>query len=72
MTDIHGQTALHLASRGGHVAIIRLLIGRGADVNVRSAAGLMALHHAAENGQDGAVWLLLESGADVNAKVSED
>lgn len=32
-----GQTALHLAARGGHLETVGLLIGAGADVNARDA-----------------------------------
>ncbi|MEE9451982.1 MAG: ankyrin repeat domain-containing protein [Gammaproteobacteria bacterium] len=36
------QTALHLSARGGHEAIVRLLVAADADVHIRSDTGLTA------------------------------
>ena len=36
--DTEGSTALHLASRGGHLAVVRELLDHGADVNSRASA----------------------------------
>jgi ankyrin repeat protein len=39
-----GETALHLASHGGHLATIQVLVKHGADINTSDAAGNTALH----------------------------
>ena len=74
------MTALFLAARGGHEAVVRLLLEKGADVNAKAYLGRTALHvvaegedvyrtHVVAEGEAEAVMqLLLEKGADVNAK----
>lgn len=51
LTDLVGQTALHLAAGGGHVGTVRLLLEKGAavSVNVRDHKGRTALHWANMN-----------------------
>ena len=39
MQEVHGETALHTASRCGHVNVITVLVERGADVNSLSKVG---------------------------------
>ncbi|MFH1920948.1 MAG: ankyrin repeat domain-containing protein [Planctomycetota bacterium] len=56
------------AAQGGHVELLRLLLDRGANVNVRSKSGDTALHTAALQGGIEALRLLLKEGADPNAK----
>ncbi len=48
--------------------MIRLLLAKGADVNVKDNAGETPLHSAAMNGSVDVTTLLLANGADVNAK----
>jgi ankyrin repeat protein len=50
-----------------HVAIMRLLINRGADVNAVNNRGQTPLHWAATYGYTDTVRLLLEKDADINA-----
>jgi ankyrin repeat protein len=71
---------LHYSARRGDVAIARLLIERGADVNARNVfdndpheqgdgrgeLGQTALHLAARHGHIELARLLLDSGANVN------
>ena len=70
-----GFTALALAAHFGHAATTRLLIDRGADVNVVSghAIGVTTLHaalfgSAMFGGKAETAKLLLDNGADVNAR----
>jgi ankyrin repeat protein len=68
--DGDGMTALHWAVVGGHIALARLLLDRGADISAADAQGRTALHHAAYGGDAAAVALLLERGADATARES--
>jgi ankyrin repeat protein len=78
--DHFGWTALHVASRYGHIEIVRQLIAAGADVNAANKYGERPLHRALyvydkDLGQppvpvetrESVVKLLIEAGADVNA-----
>ena len=67
-----GWTALHRAARNGHVAVTRLLLEHGADVNAsaRDSNGWSSLHGVARNGNYLVLPILLEFGADVKAKDS--
>ncbi len=60
------RRALNYAAIGNHVAAARLLIKRGATVNLANRTGFTPLHHAAEAGALDALALLLESGADAS------
>jgi ankyrin repeat protein len=66
--DKNEQTALHWAAEGGHEAVVRLLVDRGADVNVKDKLGLTALYWAAKGGHEAVVRLLVDRRADVNLK----
>lgn len=45
-----GSTTLHLASEGGHAAIVKLLLSAGAKASDENAMGETALHLAAKHG----------------------
>jgi ankyrin repeat protein len=62
-----GMTALMSASGAGHIDIAKLLIDKGADVNVKSNDGWTALIDASVNGHVNVVKLLIDKGVDVNA-----
>jgi ankyrin repeat protein len=65
--DSHGSTALHAAAAHGHLAVVELLVRRGADPNVRDAGdNATPLHCAAGAGHAGVVRALLDAGADVH------
>jgi len=60
--DQKGQTALHYAAKAGQIAVAKLLIAHGADVNAGEGAPLQeAAYHSKEM-----VELLLAKGADIN------
>lgn len=61
------------ANRDGEtaLALVRVLVERGAEVNVQQEGGWTPLHQAAHHGQEELVTLLLEKGAD-RAALSAD
>ncbi|XP_064639075.1 ankyrin repeat domain-containing protein 39-like [Lineus longissimus] len=62
--DNSGYTALHYASRGGHLEICRLLLDSSASVNAQTkSGGITSLHRAAYCGHIEVVSLLLQKGA---------
>ena len=70
---IGSQSPILVATRKGHIDIVKLLIENGADVNAKSSdsltwsQGWTALISASENGDFNIAKLLIENGADVNA-----
>ncbi|WP_353275787.1 ankyrin repeat domain-containing protein [Wolbachia endosymbiont (group A) of Pipizella viduata] len=60
-----GNTVLHLAA---YLSDIKLLIRKGAKVNIENNSGETPLHLAAFYGKVENVKVLLEEGADVNAR----
>jgi ankyrin repeat protein len=66
---IKKATALHLAVLRNQHAAVRLLIDRGADLNVRDFPDNAApLHFASMHGDLQTIRLLVEAGADINGK----
>ncbi|KAK3278958.1 hypothetical protein CYMTET_13133, partial [Cymbomonas tetramitiformis] len=63
----HGEVALHIAARGGHARVVRLLVHMGAEVNAISTTRATALHYAARAGHVEAIRSLLGCGANVAA-----
>ena len=61
-----GVSALYWAARNGHCHTVRLLLDRGADVNIADEYGETALHWAAIHGHLDIVKMLIEHGADIN------
>ena len=64
-------SALKTAAGRGNQDVVRLLIGYGADVNMRDEFGVSALIAASLNGNETVVQLLLQNGAEVNMQDRE-
>jgi len=62
------MTALHGASAGSTIEMVKLLIENGADIHKRGVNNFTALHFATLGGNVEIVQCLLDNGADVNAK----
>jgi len=61
-------SALHLATKGGHVDVVAALLVAGADANAANERGRRPLHWAATLGNADASAVLVKSGADANAR----
>ena len=59
-----GRTSLHLATETNQHDMVKLLLNKGAGVNLQSYSGSTALHLASGRGLQDIVALLLNSGAD--------
>jgi hypothetical protein len=66
--DVLGWTCLHTATHHGHLAICRLLIDKGAQLEAKNSDGKTPLHLAAYRGHVQIVRLLCDRGADVEAR----
>ena len=70
--NLTNARALHVATEEGNVAIMKILLDRGADINARKKTGRTVLHCAvrlAENqGNLEPLILLLERSADINTE----
>ncbi|KAI9037068.1 NACHT nucleoside triphosphatase [Aspergillus affinis] len=64
--DERGNTALHYAARCGHSDIGRMLIGKGADLNVTNNNQSTALTAAVAHGQRLFIEFLLHEGANID------
>jgi ankyrin repeat protein len=59
--SVKKETALHKASKKGHLRLVKLLVGRNADLYVRSTDGYTALHYAIANGHTALVrWFIVD------------
>ncbi len=58
------RSALHEAAGNGHIEIVKLLLEKGADVNIRENCGATPLHRAAHGGHTKVMKILLQNGAD--------
>lgn len=59
---------LTFASASGEVEIVKLLLDRGADINIRDLEGVTPLIFAAAMGSLECVKILIQRGADINAQ----
>ncbi|KAJ7434165.1 ankyrin repeat-containing domain protein [Mycena latifolia] len=62
------RTTLISASEGGHIAVVKMLLQHGVDVDAFDRAGDTALTKASLGGHDTMVKLLFEHGADAEAR----
>eukprot|EP01043_Picozoa_sp_COSAG02_P000580 COSAG02_NODE_10_length_59045_cov_19.973365_29_plen_329_part_00 len=81
--SLAGETALHLASRWGHLEVVNLLLsnvnGQVADVdqpsvsNINKGVGMAetALHYAAKSGQTTVTRALLDAGAFIDSTTTQ-
>jgi ankyrin repeat protein len=72
MTAPGDGSPLIVAAREGHLDVVRLLLDRGANPNVRSIGDGNALIMAAAEGHPDVVNLLLDRGANINDVVPGD
>mmetsp|Transcript_5480 Transcript_5480/g.8080 ORF Transcript_5480/g.8080 Transcript_5480/m.8080 type:complete len:883 (-) Transcript_5480:608-3256(-) len=61
--DYDGRTSIHLAAANGRIECCRLLLDRGAAVNVQDRFGRTPLHEAVLGGHDQVISLLVSNGA---------
>ncbi|KAJ3534758.1 hypothetical protein NM208_g7414 [Fusarium decemcellulare] len=64
----NGRSPLHLASSNGHDAIVKTLVGNGADIGAEDDANQTPLHFAAANGHEDVVEVLVERGARIDVR----
>jgi hypothetical protein len=64
----HEETALHLAAKGDHTGVVRLLLQYGADVDARSNSGKTPLFYAIAQGEVEVVKVLLANGANTQGQ----
>ena len=60
----NGDTQLHRAAWYGKAEMVKLLLERGADIDMKNKYGDTPIHQAAENGRTDIVKVLLSAGAD--------
>ena len=65
------MAALHAASAGGHLDIMKLLLDYDADIDLTDQENMTPLHYAVISGGKEAVSLLLKNGADTSIKTKE-
>ena len=68
--DIHGKTALHMASIWD-LDTVKHLLKCGADPNIQDDEGMTALHYTEENAADAIAEWLIKNGADPYIKNKE-
>lgn len=66
-----GWTALMLAAYGGHDDIVKILVAKPSNVNLKNNEGRTALAVASDRGHADVVRTLLANGADVNERDNE-
>lgn len=61
--QVDGTTPLHIAAEAGHIALVKLLITKGANVDARTKDGETALRLAQDEGHKEIVEFLRKHGA---------
>ncbi|MBA8667897.1 ankyrin repeat domain-containing protein [Holosporaceae bacterium 'Namur'] len=71
--DYHGNTPLHTAADSGYTEIVKLLLAKGADVNLTNREGKTPLYESISTPHDiELIPLFVKHGANVNARRKED
>ena len=65
-------TLLHVAALIGDIEVVRILVSKGEDVNVKAGYDYTPLHGAASKGHVEVIEFLVSKGANVNAKTGDD
>ena len=60
-----GLTPLLLALHGDHVDLVKALLDRGADTNIRDRSGYTALHRTSQTNKDEMMTMLINAGANI-------
>ena len=58
-----GETALHMAAKQGHLDIVMLLVGNGANINIEDSSGMTPMSVAAARGKINVVNFFQKKGA---------
>jgi serine/threonine-protein phosphatase 6 regulatory ankyrin repeat subunit B len=69
--DDNKVSALRFAAQFGHLEMVRFLLSRGAEVNLKARDGMTPLMAAVEQGHAEIVGVLLAAGANVNARAKD-
>ena len=64
------QSALHISASNGYKALVEVLVGMGANVNLQNASSQTPLHWAAWNNQTAVIDYLIKHGAKVSTRDS--
>jgi ankyrin repeat protein len=65
------EAPLHIAAANSSTNMLRLLLDRGADPDIRDRSGLTALHQACRTGSLDVATLLLQRGADPESSIND-
>jgi len=65
---VEGDTALHLASRNGHLEVVEFLLSKGVDINLQNNFSCTPLSLAVSHGHLEIVKFLIRHGSDVNER----
>lgn len=69
LTNINGDSLLHIAATKGHVNIVNDLLEKGANINAMNSNGFSPLYVAAQNSHAEIIKILIDNGADINAEL---